>query len=59
MSESQSQNKSQGQGQGQGQGHVTLDLGGMTCATCAARIEKELNKVAGAKANVNFATEKA
>ncbi|MHB9058960.1 MAG: heavy metal translocating P-type ATPase [Bacillota bacterium] len=59
MSESQSQNKNQNQGQGLGQGHVTLDLGGMTCATCAARIEKELNKVAGAKANVNFATEKA
>ncbi len=50
-----------GQGEAQSQGrNVTLDLGGMTCATCAARIEKELNKVGGvAVANVNFATEKA
>ncbi|HEY3316660.1 MAG TPA: heavy metal translocating P-type ATPase [Bacillota bacterium] len=39
---------------------VTLDLGGMTCATCATRIEKELKKVGGVgSAAVNFATEKA
>ena len=31
----------------------------MTCASCAARIEKKLNKLAGVTATVNFATEKA
>src|SRR4051812_38545059 len=31
----------------------------MTCAACAARIEKRLNKVAGVAASVNFATEQA
>ena len=29
----------------------------MTCASCAARVEKKLNKLDGAEANVNFATE--
>ena len=38
---------------------VELDLQGMTCASCAARIEKKLNKLPGANATVNFATEKA
>ncbi|MDA8262090.1 MAG: cation-translocating P-type ATPase [Actinomycetota bacterium] len=38
---------------------VELDLQGMTCASCAARIEKKLNKLPGASATVNFATEKA
>ncbi len=38
---------------------VRLDLEGMTCASCAARIEKKLNKVDGATATVNFATEQA
>ncbi len=38
---------------------VDLDLGGMTCAACAARIEKVLNRVDGAQAAVNFATESA
>jgi Cu+-exporting ATPase len=38
---------------------VTLDLEGMTCASCAARIEKRLNKVGGVEATVNFATEQA
>ena len=38
---------------------VELDLEGMTCASCAARIEKKLNKLPGASATVNFATEKA
>ncbi len=40
--------------------HVTLDLEGMTCASCAMRIEKGLKKVLGVKdANVNLATEQA
>ena len=38
---------------------VRLDLEGMTCASCAARIEKKLNKVGGVEATVNFATEQA
>jgi Cu+-exporting ATPase len=36
-----------------------LSIGGMTCASCAARIEKKLNKLDGVTATVNFATEKA
>jgi Cu+-exporting ATPase len=38
---------------------VDLAIGGMTCASCAARIEKKLNKLDGVTATVNFATEKA
>ena len=38
---------------------VRLDLEGMTCASCAARIEKKLNKVDGVEATVNFAMEQA
>jgi Cu+-exporting ATPase len=38
---------------------VELDLEGMTCAACAARIEGALNRVEGVQASVNFATEKA
>ncbi|BBY52139.1 carbonate dehydratase [Mycolicibacterium arabiense] len=38
---------------------VTLDVGGMTCSSCAARIEKRLNKIDGVEASVNFATEQA
>ena len=38
---------------------VELDITGMTCASCAARIEKKLNKVEGVTATVNYATEKA
>ena len=38
---------------------VELAVGGMTCASCAARVEKKLNKLAGVTATVNFATEKA
>ena len=38
---------------------VQLDLEGMTCAACAARIERKLNKVDGVAATVNFATEQA
>src|ERR1700730_16707018 len=36
-----------------------LTIGGMTCASCAARVEKKLNKLDGVTATVNFATEKA
>ncbi len=38
---------------------VDLDISGMTCASCAARIEKRLNKVDGVLATVNYATETA
>ncbi len=38
---------------------LELQIGGMTCASCAARIEKKLNRVDGVTASVNFATEKA
>ncbi|MGF6882945.1 Cu+-exporting ATPase [Nocardia sp. GAS34] len=38
---------------------VELQIGGMTCAACAARIEKRLNKIDGVSATVNYATEKA
>jgi Cu+-exporting ATPase len=43
----------------QPQGRVELALEGMTCASCAARIEKRLNKVEGVRATVNFASEQA
>jgi Cu+-exporting ATPase len=39
--------------------HVDLALEGMTCAACAARIDKALNRVPGAQARVNYATESA
>ncbi|MFD9064736.1 heavy metal translocating P-type ATPase, partial [Kitasatospora purpeofusca] len=38
---------------------VELRIGGMTCASCAARIEKKLNRMDGVTATVNYATEKA
>jgi Cu+-exporting ATPase len=38
---------------------VELAIGGMTCASCAARVEKKLNKLDGVAASVNYATEKA
>ncbi|QDE33559.1 copper-translocating P-type ATPase [Microbacterium foliorum] len=38
---------------------VELEIGGMTCASCAMRIEKKLNKLEGVVATVNYATEKA
>src|SRR5450631_862258 len=41
------------------QQRVDLNLEGMTCAACAARIEKALNRVPGVQASVNFATETA
>ncbi len=39
--------------------HVDLALTGMTCAACATRIEKKLNRLDGVQATVNYATEKA
>jgi Cu+-exporting ATPase len=39
--------------------YVDLEITGMTCASCAARIEKKLNRLDGVEASVNFATEKA
>ncbi|MEV5284069.1 heavy metal translocating P-type ATPase [Streptomyces albidoflavus] len=38
---------------------VELSVGGMTCASCAARVEKKLNRMPGVTATVNYATEKA
>ncbi|RDI33794.1 Cu+-exporting ATPase [Rhodococcus sp. AG1013] len=38
---------------------VDLDIGGMTCASCAARIERKLGKLDGVSATVNYATEQA
>ncbi|RQX53528.1 heavy metal translocating P-type ATPase, partial [Micromonospora chalcea] len=38
---------------------IELAIGGMTCASCAARIEKKLNRMDGVEATVNYATEKA
>ncbi|WP_413799366.1 heavy metal translocating P-type ATPase [Streptomyces iranensis] len=42
-----------------GPSQVELAIGGMTCASCAARVEKKLNRLGGVTATVNFATEKA
>ncbi|NWF24691.1 copper-translocating P-type ATPase [Streptomyces sp. PKU-EA00015] len=42
-----------------GAAEVELAIGGMTCASCAARIEKKLNRMDGVSATVNYATEKA
>ena len=38
---------------------IELEIGGMTCASCAMRIEKKLNNLDGVTATVNYATEKA
>ena len=38
---------------------TTLAVGGMTCASCAARVEKRLNRIEGVTASVNYATEQA
>ncbi|MFC3963865.1 heavy metal translocating P-type ATPase [Nocardia jiangsuensis] len=40
-------------------GQIELVIGGMTCASCANRIEKKLNRLDGVSATVNYATEKA
>ena len=39
--------------------HLELPITGMTCASCAARVEKKLNKLDGVAASVNYATEQA
>ncbi len=44
---------------GAGTEGVDLEIGGMTCASCAARVEKKLNRMPGVEASVNYATEKA
>ncbi|HUH53746.1 MAG TPA: heavy metal translocating P-type ATPase [Microbacteriaceae bacterium] len=38
---------------------IELEIGGMTCASCANRVEKKLGKLEGVEATVNYATEKA
>lgn len=38
---------------------VTLDIEGMTCASCVARVEKRLTAIGGVEAQVNLATERA
>ena len=45
--------------EGAAQERVRLEIEGMTCAACAARIEKKLNKLEGVEASVNYATEEA
>ena len=42
-----------------GREHVELPITGMTCATCANRVERKLNKLDGVTASVNYATERA
>ncbi|MFD5475539.1 cation transporter, partial [Streptomyces sp. NPDC127105] len=42
-----------------GTAEAELLIGGMTCASCAARVEKKLNRMDGVTATVNYATEKA
>src|SRR3954466_9793209 len=39
--------------------HVELPIGGMTCASCAGRVERRLNALGGVSATVNYATERA
>jgi len=38
---------------------LDLPIAGMTCASCAVRVEKKLNKLDGVSAAVNYATERA
>ncbi|MDX3569778.1 cation transporter, partial [Streptomyces sp. ID05-47C] len=51
--------ESSGGSQGSEASQVELRIGGMTCASCAARVEKKLNRMDGVTATVNYATEKA
>ena len=44
---------------GRSASHLELPIEGMTCASCANRIERRLNKLDGVTASVNYATEKA
>jgi P-type Cu+ transporter len=48
-----------GTGTGTGTDRLELVVGGMSCAACAARIEKRLNRLDGVSATVNYATERA
>lgn len=61
MDTSQAQGHSQSQNLSKAsfQGELDLQLIGMTCVNCAAKIEKTLNSFEGVQASVNFATEKA
>jgi Cu+-exporting ATPase len=45
--------------QGDGRSIIDLAIEGMTCASCAQRVERKLNRIPGATASVNLATEKA
>ena len=47
------------EGSREGAERVTLAIDGMTCAACAARIERKLNRLEGVEATVNYATEAA
>ena len=38
---------------------IEIEVGGMTCASCALRVEKKLNRMPGVEASVNYATERA
>ncbi len=40
-------------------GRIELTIGGMTCASCAARVQRKLNRMDGVTAGVNYATERA
>ncbi|MEQ9337652.1 MAG: heavy metal-associated domain-containing protein, partial [Miltoncostaeaceae bacterium] len=40
-------------------GRVELPIQGMTCSSCASRVEKRLNRMEGVHASVNYATERA
>ena len=46
-------------GQLAGAEHIDVPIAGMTCASCAQRVERSLNELDGVSASVNFATEKA
>jgi Cu+-exporting ATPase len=40
-------------------GEIELDIGGMTCGSCSAKVERRLNRIDGVRATVNLATERA
>src|SRR5215470_2065753 len=52
-------NEPAGTGSGTATRTVELSIGGMTCASCATRVERRLNRLDGVQASVNYATEKA